>query len=316
MRKVGFQGTHKFGGYASFILATAIWMNYPLYCVLPSSRILHFLPDSNTFLAGESFSEENYEVGHPLSDSEYHSIDVWLQDGTKVRHTDIELGARFRFTYISRLWFLHEKELKDIAENPIGESASAQQLNEDAVKAVLSEGRFHKDTSIRYVNDVLDYGLYADKAISKGVMIGEYVGMVHSTFLKPNQYSLLYPTVEGNHQIDCREYGNASRFINHASDPNCKYVHILIEGLNHTVCVTKRDIRANEQITVNYGASYWSHMKEEYGIQPIENVDNDEYADHLYDCLHDEVHEDLLCPDLVGMCPLICISGLYACCCG
>ena len=294
-------------------------MDYPLYCVIPSSRILHYKPETNTFVAGESFSDEDYEVGHHTSEAEHHSIDVWLQDGTRVRHTDKQLGDRFKFTFISRLWFLHEMELRRFVSNPVGESAMEQRLDESACRAVLTEGRFHKDTSIRFVNNVVNYGLYADKPILKGVMIGEYVGMVHATSIEPNQYSLFYLTQDGNHQIDAREYGNSTRFINHASDPNCEYVHVLIDGLNHALCVTKRDIHANEQITVSYGSSYWKKMKEEYGIELLDNIDNDEYADHWYDCCHDELHEDLMCHSVVGICPLFCISSICAmgdtCCC-
>ena len=301
------------------ILAMAVRMDYPLYCVIPHSRVLHFLPESSTFVAGESFSEDDHEVGHHASEAEHHSIDVWLQDGTKIRHTDRELGKRFKFTFISRLWFLHEKELRRIVSNPIGESAVEQQLDENACRSVLSEGRFHKDTSIRFVNNVVNYGLYADKPIPKGVMIGEYVGMVHAVSSKPNQYSLFYPTHDGNHQIDSREYGNATRFINHAQDPNCRYVHVLINGLNHTICVTKRDIHANEQITVSYGGSYWNKLKEEYGLEPLDIVDNGEYEDYWHDCYHDELHEELMCHSVASLCPLFCFSSFCAfgdtCCC-
>ena len=295
-------------------------MDYPLYCVIPSSRILHFVPETITFIVGESFSEEDHEVGHHGEEREHHSIDVWLENGMRLKHTDTELGLRFKFNFISRLWFLHESELKHIANNPIGESALNQRLDEDACRAVLSEGRFHKDTSIRFVNNVLNYGLYADKPIAKGVMIGEYVGIVHSVSSQPNQYSLFYPTISGNHQIDSREYGNATRFINHASDPNCKYVHVLIDGLNHTLCITKRNVHANEQITVNYGPSYWMKIKEEYNIEPMDVADEDEYrVDHCDDCCNEESHEDLMCHSLTSLCPLFCISSFcavsHACCC-
>ena len=75
-------------------------MDYPLYCVIPSSRILHFVPETITFIVGESFSEEDHEVGHHGEEREHHSIDVWLENGMRLKHTDTELGLRFKFNFL------------------------------------------------------------------------------------------------------------------------------------------------------------------------------------------------------------------------
>mmetsp|Transcript_2945 Transcript_2945/g.2939 ORF Transcript_2945/g.2939 Transcript_2945/m.2939 type:complete len:93 (+) Transcript_2945:1-279(+) len=90
---------------------------------------------------------------------------------------------------------------------------------------------------------------------------------MESTFVGSNSsYSLNYPTADKSYVIDASEFGSIIRFVNHSSNPNTEFRSILHQGIVHILCITIREIEKDEQVTVNYGQSYWHHRN----INPIE----------------------------------------------
>eukprot|EP00607_Mallomonas_marina_P009278 CAMPEP_0182418730 /NCGR_PEP_ID=MMETSP1167-20130531/3103_1 /TAXON_ID=2988 /ORGANISM="Mallomonas Sp, Strain CCMP3275" /LENGTH=89 /DNA_ID=CAMNT_0024593075 /DNA_START=581 /DNA_END=850 /DNA_ORIENTATION=- len=70
-------------------------------------------------------------------------------------------------------------------------------------------------------------------------------------------YSVYYPGGDSCLEINAASEGNVMRLVNHSITPNCSFVHILHDHLLHVICMTQREISAHEQLTVNYGESYW-----------------------------------------------------------
>lgn len=134
--------------------------------------------------------------------------------------------------------------------------------------------------SIRYVNDVLGYGVFAKKPIEAGSMIGEYTGKLYGFSQlahKPLQ-DLKYCISLGAFgidyacgilyelYIDANERGNFTRFINHSSQPNILQKVVFANGLWHRIFIAKRKIEKDEQLSIDYGPDYWKDRK----ITPID----------------------------------------------
>ena len=61
--------------------------------------------------------------------------------------------------------------------------------------------------------------------------------------------------------VDSREYGNASRFINHSCEPNLKTFHIFGDSMVPIIGLfTTKNIKAGEELSVDYTKEYWDAM--------------------------------------------------------
>ena len=78
---------------------------------------------------------------------------------------------------------------------------------------------------------------------------------LHS-FLLPQ---VMYPGPFGpdSGEIDAFEYGSVARLINHSTTPNCIFKRVLLGGLMRVLCCTSRCVIEGEELTLNYGSSYW-----------------------------------------------------------
>lgn len=122
---------------------------------------------------------------------------------------------------------------------------------------------FVTSCTIKWVDDFIGYGLFTNETLKAGTYIGEYTGNVRRLYrFHPNQnaYCVHYPTKWWSWRyftIDALKEGNELRFINHSLDPNVEAFTAIDRGILHEIFLAKRDIKAGEQLTVNYGADYW-----------------------------------------------------------
>ena len=110
------------------------------------------------------------------------------------------------------------------------------------IHEMLGKRLMHENLFIRYIPSIngvnVGYGLFTNENIVSGTIIGEYVGVLLSGLSEPSAYSLNYPSCNGDYEIDATEYGNIIRFVNHSSNPNCDFKHVLYEGIVHVICVS------------------------------------------------------------------------------
>ncbi|EEH02864.1 SET domain-containing protein [Histoplasma capsulatum G186AR] len=97
----------------------------------------------------------------------------------------------------------------------------------------------------------------------KNTMLGAYMGEIlfKDEWEYDTVYSLQlkaktnYGTVRA---IICpKRYGNWARFVNHSCDPSVDFVSRTIGKRIYMMMETRRDIKAFEEITVDYGKQYW-----------------------------------------------------------
>lgn len=103
-------------------------------------------------------------------------------------------------------------------------------------------------------------GLIACCAFEKGWAVGEFVGCV-TTGLHGLDV-MIDQTSRASYQIWQGKKGNHTRFVNHSCEPNSHYERFVWLGKQRTVLVSK-GIEAGEEVTVDYGHTYWEGLDKE-----------------------------------------------------
>ena len=118
------------------------------------------------------------------------------------------------------------------------------------------------DHSIRFIDHLVGFGVFAEQKIPAFSFIGEYVGEIRKKNKKEdsdNLYVFRYLRV-GLFEplvIDAKYKGNFTRFINHSIRPNLSAKWIVQDGVYHIILVANRAIDKGEQLTYDYGIGYW-----------------------------------------------------------
>jgi len=125
---------------------------------------------------------------------------------------------------------------------------------------------------IKWVNDTCGFGVFAKKNIKKDAMVGEYTGILRNYSIKPDsKYAFAYPTIQigeikyDDLVVDANEAGNITRFINHSIEhKNVEHTIVYDNKGRHIVFYASRNIKAGEQLFIDYGEEYWDY----FGIKP------------------------------------------------
>lgn len=135
------------------------------------------------------------------------------------------------------------------------------------------EEKKHPKIEIRFINDRIKYGVFADQEILSSQFIGEYTGVVRKrtkSLIKYNNYCLRYPISLDDPKefvIDAKNAGNFTRYINHSDRPNLEIMGIYVSPFLRIVFRSLDLIAAGEQLTFDYGECFWKQSKETY--EPI-----------------------------------------------
>jgi hypothetical protein len=123
------------------------------------------------------------------------------------------------------------------------------------------------DLTIRWLDDVVGYGVWTNRAIPANAFIGEYVGLLRKRrFWKrwENLYCFDYMIGPGRSSsvvIDCQDFGNHTRFINHSNKPNLEPVSVYCDGLIHVIFYARTAIPRGVQLCYDYGEDYWEKRR-------------------------------------------------------
>ncbi len=123
---------------------------------------------------------------------------------------------------------------------------------------------FVPDVTIAWVDEVVGFGVFANRDFPRYAFLGEYTGLVckQRWFKKiKNNYCFDYTFVSGSfnspYLIDAKGQGNHTRFINHSSRPNLESSSVLCDGVMHIILYATQDIAAGTQLAYDYGEDYW-----------------------------------------------------------
>ncbi|KAK9712492.1 hypothetical protein K7432_007092 [Basidiobolus ranarum] len=152
-----------------------------------------------------------------------------------------------------------EEDIEEIIENAEVFSEYIEIIKEDT-----DDERLY----IRWINDIIKWGLFTCELIPEGTIVGLYTGLLTNNTLNGAyawQYSYLDSVVvdkdsfQVDLSVDSWDIGNYLRFANHNTKlQNAQTMYSVHDNLWHIFYVALRDIEANEEIFVNYGDLYWS----------------------------------------------------------
>lgn len=130
------------------------------------------------------------------------------------------------------------------------------------------EGKIPLDLTIKWINDILGYGLWTNCDIAPKTFIGEYAGLLRKRRLRKrwhNLYCFDYTIGEkrsSSYVIDAQDQGNHTRFINHSFKPNLAFVSVYYQTAIRVIVYAKRWICAGEQLCYDYGEEFWEKRSE------------------------------------------------------
>lgn len=174
-------------------------------------------------------------------------------------------------TYLSGLEFEDQKILERVRKQ-CADGLETGFVGEEskwlgALYAEQLASHYIADVSIRWVDETIGYGLFAEKEIFVGDFIGEYTGVVRKRnliFKNFNEYCFAYPGSIFNlrkHMIDAQTKGNELRYANHGESPNAESMGVVFDNIFHIILRAITDIPASAEITYNYWGSFWFNRR-------------------------------------------------------
>jgi hypothetical protein len=119
--------------------------------------------------------------------------------------------------------------------------------------------------SIRFIDAGIGFGVFAERDLSEGELIGEYTGMVLSeTEGEDFSYLHAYPSLKWGEEelllaVDALRMGNETRFINHSDAGGVSHMEdYFFNGHWHILYKVGSLVGKGEQLFVNYGEGYWT----------------------------------------------------------
>lgn len=122
-----------------------------------------------------------------------------------------------------------------------------------------------KNKDFKVFRSSAGFGLRALRDFKKGDTVIEYVGerlTSEEADERPNRYLF---EVTDSVTIDGSPRYNLARYINHSCRPNCEAVHY--EDGDRVFIEAKRNIKANEEITYDYGKDHFNEYIKPYGCK-------------------------------------------------
>lgn len=100
-------------------------------------------------------------------------------------------------------------------------------------------------------------GVFANRSIPTGSIIGEYLGRLYPPKSLPahDRYVFIIDEIA---EVTASQFGNHTRFVNHHCNPNVT-ARLGMYGKRQVILyVANREIKAGEQLLVHYGTVYFS----------------------------------------------------------
>lgn len=127
--------------------------------------------------------------------------------------------------------------------------------------------RYNRRVSIRFVNPVVGYGVFAKEDIPPYSTLCQYTGLLMlDDEIDPDHDSTFSFTDYKTFSIDAAKYGNWARFMNHCAEGEAKnnvipWEHYLEEGPRIVFTSGQHGVKKGAQILYSYGDDYWADKR-------------------------------------------------------
>ena len=182
-----------------------------------------------------------------------------------------ELEEKMQLRYVKSLDFPTDQ----IIEKVLKQSKKAMKRKELSIRERWLGIHFQKEISedyepnfsIRWIDEVLGYGAFAEDDIAAGAYIGEYTGLVRKRRRRvdrKNDYCFEYTIGDWVYNpfiIDAKVQGNFTRYINHSENHNVESLSVYVEAVMHIIFVALKPIKAGSQLCYHYGDIFWKKRR-------------------------------------------------------
>lgn len=174
----------------------------------------------------------------------------------------------YKFEYRDNIEIDAELTLHDLPASVDGDNLFIN--NPDIIKLIDTPVKLD-NYELRYIDPRIGCGLFARTYIKKDENLFVYGG-IKKTEITYSDYCFSSYEDALNTSVDARDYGNITRFVNHAFDnviinsgalrSNVTAKPFYLNGLVFIIYVALRNINPGEQLLVDYGTGYFSVRKE------------------------------------------------------
>ena len=242
---------------AIYVYSVLLHTDDPLACKFKINPSLLFQPSNITDKVYFSFKS------HQLAQE---SIHIW-----QLEKLVTELGG-YPFEFSDDFVIDDEFTIEDLPHTIDGDALYHSDLN---LVELLKQPRDLSYYELRYINPTVGFGVFSRDVIKQGDFVSFYSGVktIHKHITVEYAYLKKLDTL--GMQLDAREHGNITRFINHApnSDTNEVSLHnaLLLEanikplsyylnGIQIVAYSASKDILKGEQLLADYGKLFFQNV--------------------------------------------------------
>ena len=126
----------------------------------------------------------------------------------------------------------------------------------------------HPKISIRFIDEEVGFGVFAEQRIPSCAFAGEYRGIVQerkTKELKDKVHCVRFTVWEMGKRkfsLDAEKMGNFTRFINHSAKPNLSLQSVHWRGIPRMIFVALKEIPQGSQLTFDYGTFFWKECRQ------------------------------------------------------
>ena len=181
---------------------------YSFRCIIPNDRKLCLFK----YQVNDNNNDNNNNNNNNDNDNDDDDDDLGEKTTIKYQDKDSdcivnitlsELGVRNNFTYTKRLVFLQESHYRNCFLNSLSEDCcDCDLITLKGIDHTLSKGCLSDGLIVKHIDDVLNFGLFADFDYDVNVILGEYVGLLvpFSSHDKPTGYGMNYPCGDDSYE--------------------------------------------------------------------------------------------------------------------
>lgn len=130
------------------------------------------------------------------------------------------------------------------------------------------------DIYVKFMDDEVGYGVFANNDIESGDFIGEFTGVIKKDDdIDDTTWAWSYPSDEYKDElkipkaaVDAKWQGNGMRFVNHSDNENVGVTRAFVDGFFRTIYYAQKNIKKDSELLVNYGKAYWSHRRKKRNL--------------------------------------------------
>ncbi len=170
----------------------------------------------------------------------------------------------FKFVFTETIIISDQFTIKEL---PLSVNGDSLYTADEKLISLLKTPHDFSRYELRYIHPEIGVGVYSKKRIKKGEFISFYTG-IKSHALPWSHFSFIVREDCLKMRLDACQYGNITRFINHAPKQNTssrtsvfaanvKSQSYCLNGIEVIVFSAIKDILKGEQLLVDYGASYF-----------------------------------------------------------